>query len=95
MRAVNVRDFCGGARLRDCAVLDRLWRPAGVARMQGDRTALHLAAVRGRADLVAALLRGDTENEHDRDERTRLEKEKLKSSGDLTTATEEDTEMKG
>jgi len=40
-------------------------------------------------------LRGDTENEHDRDERTRLEKEKLKSSGDLTTATEEDTEMKG
>jgi ankyrin repeat protein len=93
----NVRDFCGrtplhlacmststGLDVVQC-LIDHGARL--VARLQDGRTALHLAAARGRADIVAALLRKSAENEHERDERQRLEK--LKSLGGTAAVTDD------
>ena len=101
---VNVRDFCGrtplhlacmststGLEVVQCLIYHgaRL-----VARLQDGRTALHLAAARGRADIVAALLRRSAANEHKRDERMRFEKEKLKPPKDPAAVAEVDVGMK-
>ncbi|KAF8247996.1 hypothetical protein K440DRAFT_549813 [Wilcoxina mikolae CBS 423.85] len=92
---VNVRDFCGRTPLHlaclststDIEVVQCLIDHGArlVARLQDGRTALHIAAARGRADMVSALLRKSAENEHQRDERKNASK---------TAQDTEDVEMK-
>jgi len=91
---VNVRDFCGRTPLHlaclststDIEVAQCLIDHGArlVARLQDGRTALHIAAARGRADMVARLLRKSAENEHQRDERKNASK---------TTQQTEDVDM--
>ncbi|CAZ82771.1 unnamed protein product [Tuber melanosporum] len=75
--SINCRDFCGRTPLH-LAVLNegtlveiiQVLVDAGarlVARIQDGRTALHIAAGKGRADIITALLKKSEENEHGRD----------------------------
>ncbi|CUS09476.1 unnamed protein product [Tuber aestivum] len=74
---INRRDFCGRTPLH-LAVLNegtlveivQVLVDTGarlVARIQDGRTALHIAAGKGRIDIITALLKKSEENEHERD----------------------------
>ena len=74
---INRRDFCGRTPLH-LAVLNegtlieivQILIDTGarlVARIQDGRTALHIAAGKGRVDIITALLKKSEENEHERD----------------------------
>jgi len=74
---INRRDFCGRTPLH-LAVLNegvlveivQTLIDTGarlVARIQDGRTALHIAAGKGRVDIITALLKKSEENEHERD----------------------------
>jgi len=74
---INRRDFCGRTPLH-LAVLNegilveivQTLIDTGarlIARIQDGRTALHIAAGKGRVDIITALLKKSEENEHERD----------------------------
>lgn len=85
---IDTRDFCGRTPLQlaclststDLEIVKTLVNAGArlVARMQDGRTALHLAAARGRADMVKVLLEKSAENEHERDEKEAKKKEREK-----------------
>lgn len=86
---LNARDFCGRTPLQlacmststELEIVQTLVSAGArlVARMQDGRTALHLAAARGRVDMVRVLLERSALNEHERDEKEDKRKEAEKA----------------
>ncbi|KAG0637417.1 hypothetical protein HOY80DRAFT_972987 [Tuber brumale] len=94
---INRRDFCGRTPLH-LAVLNegtlveivQVLIDTGarlVARIQDGRTALHIAAGKGRADIITALLKKSEENEYGRDFR---DKNRRDTEGSRTTEVDAD-----
>lgn len=94
---LDCRDFCGRTPLQLACMststemeVVQILIDAGarlVARLQDGRTALHLAAARGRADMVKALLKKSAANESERDE-----KEERKAAADKAAGKKEKKE---
>lgn len=88
---LNRRDFCGRTPLllaclsksTEFEIVETLVNAGArlVARLQDGRTALHLAAARGRADMVKVLLEKSSANEHERDEKEEKKKAAEKTAG--------------
>lgn len=86
---LDSRDFCGRTPLQlacmststGLEIVQTLVNAGArlVARMQDGRTALHLAAARGRADMVRVLLGKSAQNEQERDEKEDKRKEAEKA----------------
>lgn len=86
---LDSRDFCGRTPLQlacmststELEIVQTLVNAGArlVARMQDGRTALHLAAARGRADIVRVLLGKSAQNEQERDEKEDKRKEAEKA----------------
>lgn len=101
---LDSRDFCGRTPLQlacmststDLGIVQTLVNSGArlVARMQDGRTALHLAAARGRADMVRVLLEKSAQNEHERDEREDQKKEADKATAKLERP-EDDEDIEG
>lgn len=107
---LDTRDFCGRTPLQLACMntgteleMVKTLVDAGarlVARMQDGRTALHLAAARGRADMVKVLLDKSAENEHERDEKEakkneRIREEREEDDIDIEVTDGEDTDVDG
>lgn len=103
---VNVRDYCGRTPLHlaclststDIEIVECLINNNArlVARLQDGRTALHLAAARGRTDMVDALMRRSEKNAAEKAEREAAkgaQKRKSGEAGHLSLDDSGDVEM--